>query len=297
MLVLLHRAAAPPHAGQERSRVVVATACGSKVAGRRPCRGRRVERFTAVHSRRASWCAGVSVHASEAEAEAEELLSASGGVEIKAVVKLHCTSLDPDWVNPWQTRTAQRSTGSGVFIGRSEDGKWCTILTAAHVMANTTFVQVQLAGQPDKTTARVKSVAHETDLALVEVPSSLFEGIQPLEVAPGDTLPGLREKVYVLGFPVGGDDLSITEGVVSRIEVQSYSHSHSRALAVTVDAAVNSGNSGGPVVSEESGLIIGVAFQGYAGSDIEGQGHSACCAAPFLRSLPSSDLLPVPSGA
>ena len=271
MLGLLHRAAAPPHAAQERkqSRVVAAVACASHAGPRRNlCRGRRPARLCVVRA----------VHASEAaeaqdEEEDAELLSATGGVEIKAVVKLHCTSLDPDWVNPWQTRTAQRSTGSGVFIGRSEDGEWCTILTAAHVVANTTFVQVQLAGQPDKTTARVKSVAHETDLALVEVPSSLFEGIQPLDVAPGNTLPGLREKVYVLGFPVGGDDLSITEGVVSRIEVQSYSHSHSRALAVTVDAAVNSGNSGGPVVSEESGLIIGVAFQGYAGSDIEGQGH------------------------
>ncbi len=60
---------------------------------------------------------------------------------------------------------------------------------------------------------------------------------------------------------------------MSRIEVQSYSHSHARALAVTVDAAVNSGNSGGPVVSETSGLIIGIAFQGYAGSDVENQGH------------------------
>ena len=72
---------------------------------------------------------------------------------------------------------------------------------------------------------------------------------------------------------MGGDDLSITEGVVSRIEVQSYSHSHARALAVTVDAAVNSGNSGGPVVSEASGEVVGIAFQGYAGSDVEGQGH------------------------
>jgi S1-C subfamily serine protease len=67
--------------------------------------------------------------------------------------------------------------------------------------------------------------------------------------------------------------LSITEGVVSRIEVQSYSHSHARALAVTVDAAVNSGNSGGPVVSEATGEVVGIAFQGYAGSDVEGQGH------------------------
>jgi S1-C subfamily serine protease len=80
-------------------------------------------------------------------------------------------------------------------------------------------------------------------------------------------------QVHVLGFPVGGDEVSITEGVVSRVEVQSYSHSHSRALAVTVDAAVNSGNSGGPVVSCLTGKLIGIAFQGYAGSSVENQGH------------------------
>ena len=40
---------------------------------------------------------------------------------------------------------------------------------------------------------------------------------------------------------------------MSRIEVQSYSHSHARALAVTVDAAINSGNSGGPVLSQTTG--------------------------------------------
>ena len=140
------------------------------------------------------------------------------------------------------------------------------VLTAAHVIADATFLQVQLAGQPDKVTARVLAVAHETDLALVEVPAQIFEGVAPLTVAPLDALPALRDKVYVLGFPTGGDDLSITEGVVSRVEVQSYSHSHARALAITVDAAVNSGNSGGPVISEDSGLIVGIAFQGYAGA-------------------------------
>ncbi len=105
-----------------------------------------------------------------------------------------------------QTRTATRSTGSGVFIERR--GDVCQVLTAAHVVANSTFIQVQLAGQPDKLSARVTHVAHETDLALVEVPASLFEGVEPLPVAPIDALPSLREKVYVLGFPVGGDDLS-----------------------------------------------------------------------------------------
>jgi S1-C subfamily serine protease len=152
-------------------------------------------------------------------------------------------------------------------------GNVCVVLTAAHVVANSTFIQVQLAGQPEKVTAVVTAVAHETDLATVQAPASFFEGVAPLPLAPPDALPALRDKVFVLGFPIGGDDLSITEGVVSRIEVQSYSHSHARALAVTVDAAVNSGNSGGPVVSEVTGEVVGIAFQGYAGSDVENQGH------------------------
>lgn len=146
------------------------------------------------------------------------------------------------------------------------------VLTAAHVVANSTYMEIQLPGSPDKIPARVVSVAHETDLALVEVDTG-FAGVEPLVLADPDVLPRLRDKVYVLGFPVGGNDLSITEGVVSRIEVQSYSHSNARVLAATVDAAINSGNSGGPVVSQTTGEVVGIAFQGYAGSDVENQGH------------------------
>ena len=152
------------------------------------------------------------------------------------------------------------------------EGSGGLILTAAHVVANNTFIQVQLANSPEKYTAKVLHVLHEVDLALVQVDEGL-DGVEPVPLAPGDAVPRLREKVYVLGFPVGGNDLSITEGVVSRVEVQSYSHSHARALAVTVDAAINSGNSGGPVLSQSKGEIVGIAFQGYAGSSVENQGH------------------------
>ena len=122
---------------------------------------------------------------------------------------------------------------------------------------------MQLANSPEKHVGRVVSVLHEVDLALVEVLTGL-EGVDPVPLPKNKEvrLPKLREKVYVLGFPVGGNDLSITEGVVSRIEGQSYSHSHARALAVTVDAAINSGNSGGPVLSQSTGGLVGVAFQG-----------------------------------
>lgn len=212
--------------------------------------------------------------------------------EYRAVVKLLVTFLEPDWVNPWQTKTAQRSTGSGAVIKRDAAGGGGLILTAAHVVANSTFIQVQLANSPDKVPARVVSVLHEVDLALVAVDEGL-EGVDPVPLPVGKEvrLPKLREKVYVLGFPVGGNDLSITEGVVSRVEVQSYSHSHARALAVTVDAAINSGNSGGPVLSQLTGGLVGVAFQGYAGSSVENQGHMvpAPVIARFLEGVTSRD--------
>ena len=209
--------------------------------------------------------------------------------EYRAVVKLLVTFLEPDWVNPWQTKTAQRSTGSGAVIKRDAEGGGGLVLTAAHVVANSTYIQVQLANSPDKVPARVLSVLHEVDLALVRVDEGL-DGVEPVPVPTDDNvaLPKLREKVYVLGFPVGGNDLSITEGVVSRVEVQSYSHSHQRALAVTVDAAINSGNSGGPVLSQTTGGLVGVAFQGYAGSSVENQGHMV--PAPVInRFLKSSE--------
>jgi S1-C subfamily serine protease len=98
-----------------------------------------------------------------------------------------------------QTRTATRSTGSGVLVERR--GDVCVVLTAAHVVANSTFIQVQLAGQPDKVTAFVTAVAHETDLATVDVPAAFFEGVAPLPLAPPDALPALRDKVFVLVRP------------------------------------------------------------------------------------------------
>ena len=45
-------------------------------------------------------------------------------------------------------------------------------------------------------------------------------------------------------YPVGGDTLSVSTGVISRIEVTSYAHGSTELLAVQIDAAINSGNSG-----------------------------------------------------
>jgi S1-C subfamily serine protease len=83
---------------------------------------------------------------------------------------------------------------------------------------------------------------------------------------------------------VGGDTVSVTAGVVSRIEVTSYVHSNMRLLGIQIDAAINSGNSGGPVYDQD-GKLVGVAFQSYAGSEMENVGWiiPTTVVAHFLR--------------
>lgn len=171
--------------------------------------------------------------------------------DYSSVVRVFATTQAPDFDSPWQSQSPATSTGSGVLIGPGQ------ILTGAHVVANATFIQVQRVAAPDKIVARVLALCHDADLALLSVEDEhFFKDIEPESL--GD-VPQLRDRVSVVGFPVGGEEISITEGVVSRIEVQRYSHSQRRLLAVTVDAAINSGNSGGPVFKD--GKVIGIAFQ------------------------------------
>ena len=167
------------------------------------------------------------------------------------VVRVFATQQSPDHESPWQKATPQLVTGSGVIVAPGR------ILTGAHVVACATFIRVRQADDPTRHQARVVAVSHDRDLALLEVtdPAALA-GIPP---APLGDLPAPRDKVSVVGYPMGGEELSITEGVVSRIELQDYAHSGCRLLTATIDAAINSGNSGGPVFAGD--YVVGIAIQ------------------------------------
>ena len=131
------------------------------------------------------------------------------------------------------------------------------ILTNAHCVENHVFIEVRRYGHSRRSTAEVEAIGHECDLALLMVPDpDFFEGTQPIPI--GD-LPRLSDQVSVCGYPIGGDRLSITQGIVSRIELIRYAQSQRRLLGVQIDAAINSGNSGGPVIKD--GALVGVAFQ------------------------------------
>lgn len=200
-----------------------------------------------------------------------------------AVVKIFNTRQRPGWTVPWQMQTVECSTGSGAVIARNAGGEGAgggsvAVLTAAHVVSDSKYVQIQRSTDrfsSEKFRATVIATCHEIDLALlrVEDPSALSE-IEPMSVAPCDELPQVFDKVNVVGYPVGGDAVSVTEGVVGRVEVQEYSHSLRPGLALTVDAAINSGNSGGPVLERGTTRIVGVAFQKMVGRGVELQGHA-----------------------
>jgi S1-C subfamily serine protease len=167
-----------------------------------------------------------------------------------AVVKVHIVQHTYETLSPWNS-DSQKGSGSGLIIAGN------LILTNAHVAADATFLEVQRHGETKRYEAEVVYISHESDLALLRTKdTSAYKNIKPLEL--GD-LPKMQQPVEVYGFPIGGNTLSVTRGVVSRIEKQNYVHTGENLIAAQVDAAINFGNSGGPVISD--GKVVGVAMQ------------------------------------
>ncbi|CAI5946972.1 unnamed protein product [Closterium sp. NIES-64] len=131
-------------------------------------------------------------------------------------------------------------------------------------------VKLKRRGDDTKFVARVLAIGVECDIALLAVDDeSFWQGRQPLRFGG---LPHLEDAVTVVGYPVGGDSISVTSGVVSRIEVTAYAHGASELLGVQIDAAINPGNSGGPAFNDR-GECVGIAFQSLKDSDTENIGY------------------------
>ena len=190
----------------------------------------------------------------------------------KSVVRITTTSQDPDYKVPWNPGNIARGVGAGFIIGGPR------IITNAHVISNARFITVERENDPKKYPAHVKFVGHDCDLAVLEVRDpDFYKGLKPLDIGG---IPKLESSVSVYGYPIGGERLSVTRGVVSRVDFQVYSHSAVDShLACQIDAAINPGNSGGPVLQE--GKVVGVAFQGYSGDVAQNVGYMI--ATPVLQ--------------
>jgi S1-C subfamily serine protease len=171
-----------------------------------------------------------------------------------AVVKVFTTLRGPDPFKPWGKAAPQDITGSGVVI----EGR--RILTNAHVVRYASQVQVQANQAGDKVSATVVAVGRGIDLAILKLDDESFFDTHP-PVPRASLLPEVRDAVFAYGYPTGGNSLSITKGIVSRIEFVPYG-AGSAGLRVQIDAAINPGNSGGPVIAGDK--MVGLAFSGAA---------------------------------
>ncbi|KAM7475550.1 hypothetical protein LguiB_022793 [Lonicera macranthoides] len=181
-----------------------------------------------------------------------------------AVVKVFCVHTDPNFSLPWQRKRQYSSSSSGFVIGGRR------VLTNAHSVEHYTQVKLKKRGSDTKYVATVLAIGTECDIAMLTVEDDEFwEGVSPVQF--GD-LPALQDAVTVVGYPIGGDTISVTSGVVSRIEILSYVHGSTELLGLQIDAAINSGNSGGPAFNDK-GNCVGIAFQSLKHEDAENIGY------------------------
>jgi S1-C subfamily serine protease len=210
-----------------------------------------------------NFCLLFSLNAAMASMAAARAAETDGAPTIEnSVVKVFATMRYPDPFKPWTKQAPSEVTASGVVI----EGK--RILTNAHVVLYASQVQIQASAAGDKVPATVLAVAPGIDLAVLQLDDAAFFDTHP-PVARASKLPRIKDAVLAYGFPTGGNSLSITKGIVSRIEFVAYNFPVS-GLRIQVDAAINPGNSGGPAIAGDK--MIGLAFS-KAGGDTQNIGY------------------------
>ncbi|MEN8128521.1 MAG: trypsin-like peptidase domain-containing protein, partial [Planctomycetota bacterium] len=194
----------------------------------------------------------------------------------KSVIMITAVKQEYDFATPWKKGMMGQGTGTGFVI----DGN--RILTNAHNVADQRYLEVKKQNLANRYPAKVQFVGHDCDLALITVDDpEFFADTEPLAFGG---IPQINSTVQTCGFPMGGRQISITEGVVSRLETSIYSHSQaSQHLVVQTDAAINPGNSGGPVFQD--GKVVGVAFQGLTIADNIGYMIPTTIISHFLKDV------------
>jgi S1-C subfamily serine protease len=174
-----------------------------------------------------------------------------------SVVKVFAIARGPDVFRPWQKQAPNDETGSGVVI----EGK--RILTSFRAIRYANEIQIQANQAGDKISATVELASNEMDLAVLKLDDeSFFDTHPPLVLSEG--IPSIKEPVLVYGYPIGGTSLSITKGIISRIEFTQYAFP-TYGLRIQIDAAINPGNSGGPAVSGNK--MVGMALSHLGGTE------------------------------
>ena len=160
-----------------------------------------------------------------------------------SVVRIFTTGIDPNSA----TQQEQDGVGSGIIF---DAGGW--ILTNRHVVAGTTDLTVQLK-DGTKYPATIYGIDTLTDLAIIRVDAT---GLPAATIGDSDGLK-VGELVVAIGSPLGTFDNSVTSGIVSALGRDISTEGGRIRNLIQTDAAINHGNSGGPLL-DATGAVIGV---------------------------------------
>jgi len=187
------------------------------------------------------------------------------------IVRIELVAAYQNFLQPWKKSSESRSRCSGIIQKVSEK----RIMTNAHCVDSMFALYISREDHPRPVPAMVVELAHDVDLAWITTVdgNDEFWNAALGEVSLSEGLPALSEDVRVVGYPMGGLSITITKGIVSRIDGQLYPNglvdgarnTPSELPIVQVDAAINHGNSGGPVFDKE-GHLLGIAFAGMDGA-------------------------------
>ena len=167
-----------------------------------------------------------------------------------AVVRIEA---EGSYVDPAEGRVAAGGSGSGFIV--DPEGH---LVTNAHVVEGAGLVRVYVDGRDDPVNAQVLGVSECNDLAVLDLDGDAYPYLAWHE---GEADPGA--DVYVAGFPLGDPEYSLTRGIVSKAKADGDSSWASIPFALEHDAAIQPGNSGGPLLDVD-GRVVGI---NYASSD------------------------------
>jgi S1-C subfamily serine protease len=187
-------------------------------------------------------------------------MTAPGVVHIETTSRV-TQPADPFFGNPFGSTQTQRALGSGFVIDRAGH-----IVTNYHVVRGSSTIQVSFSNN-ERYRARLVGSDPSTDIAVLRVdvkPTAL----RALSLGDSDAV-RVGDQVIAIGNPFGLDR-SVTSGIVSAVQRRIEAPNNlSIAHVIQTDAALNHGNSGGPLLNAQ-GQVIGVNAQIETGGVSEG---------------------------
>ena len=157
-----------------------------------------------------------------------------------SIIKIESTNLVYDFIDPYKTPEQNQSVGTGFFILEKESGY---ILTCCHVINRSINIEITIPSKgKNKYNASIICVNEDYDLALLKTD---YKNNNYLEFFDSDDLIQ-GDQLSALGYPLGQERLKISNGILSGYE----------KYFLQTDAAINEGNSGGPLMKDNK--VVGV---------------------------------------